>query len=460
MKKHTISSIICTTALLLSSFSSLKAQDIMATWIGGTSSGYTGDGGPATMAVINQPYGVCFDSVGNFYFTDEGNSAIRKVSATTGVITTIAGNGALGFAGFGGPASSAVIGQPYCICIDGSGNIYFSDGYNSVVCEISAATGIIKILAGNGSVGYFGDGGPAISAELGLPEGLCISAGNLYIADHLDHCIRCVNLSTGIISTIAGTGTPGYAGDGGAATAALLYCPSSVCADPSGNLYFADEENVVIRKISSGTGIISTIAGNNIYGVTGDGGPATNAEMGYIQGICMDRYNNIYINDAGCSCRKIDMATGIINTVAGNDFINGYSGDGGPATSELLNDPAGLCIDPSSGSIIIADYSNNRIRKVTQPGYFSGLKTNNLSLQSNIIVYPNPSLGIFTIQVPDNEKYSVAEIFNIAGEKVYTSLLAATNTLVDLSAMPGGTYVVSVQSPDGAKINKHVVIDR
>jgi hypothetical protein len=225
-------------------------------------------------------------------------------------------------------------------------------------------------------------------------------------------------------------------------------------------LYFPDEQNVVIRKISAGTGIISTIAGNYIYGVSGDGGPATNAELGYIQGICLDRYNNIYINDASCSCRKIDASTGFISTVAGSALVDGYSGDGGPATAELLNDPACLCIDPSSGTIIIADYQNSRIRRATQPGYFTELKTNNLSQQSNIFMYPNPSKGTFTIQVPDNEKYSVAEIFNIAGERVYTTLLTDKNTLVDLSTMPGGTYLISLQSPNCTKFNRDIVIDK
>ena len=214
------------------------------------------------------------DASGNLYIADTGNNRIRKVSAT-GIITTVAGNGSAGYSGDGGPATSAQLDGPEGVAVDGSGNLYIADTCNNRIRKVSA-TGIITTVAGNGSAGYSGDGGPATSAQLSLPAGVAVDgSGNLYIADSGNNRIRKVS-ATGIITTVAGNGSPGYSGDGGPATSAQLNQPAGVAVDASGNLYIADSSNNRIRKVSA-TGIITTVAGNGFDGYSGDGGPATSA---------------------------------------------------------------------------------------------------------------------------------------------------------------------------------------
>jgi sugar lactone lactonase YvrE len=461
MQNTTLFRALCTSLLVAITCANANAQGIMTTWVGDSAAGYSGDGGPADMAQINYPYGVCFDGAGNFYIADQGNYAIRKVSSASNIITTIAGNGSSGYGGDSGPASSSVLSLVYGICTDPAGNIYFSDMANSVVRKINAVTGIITTVAGTDTTsGYSGDSGPAIAATLGEPQGICIYAGNLYITDYTNACIRKVNLATGIISTIAGNGTGGYTGDGGPAVAATLNGPSAICANAAGDLYIADESNFVIRKISAATGIISTIAGTGVEGYSGDDSAAINANIGFIDGICIDPYGNVYINDLSCSSRKINMATGIINTMAGSGTASGYTGDGGPATGGLLNWPAGLCIDPATGNIIIADAANNRIRRATQPGYFITTKTNNIAAEAQPAIYPNPSTGNFYIQVPDGQKYGVAQVTSIAGEKVYTSLLKANVNAINIPGIAGGNYIISIQSPSGSVFTQKITVNR
>ena len=444
--------------LLTLSMQHLAAQGIMTTWIGDSTAGYSGDGGPANLALINDPYGVCFDAARNFYLIDQGNFAIRKVNATTNVITTIAGNGTPGFSGDGGPGTAALLSTVYGICTDASGNVYISDMDNHVVRKINSATGIITTVAGNGTAGYSGDGAAAISAEMSEPQGVCVYGSNLYITDYANACVRKVNLSTGTISTIAGNGTNGYSGDGGPAASAMLNGPSSICANAAGDLYIADETNFVIRKISAATGIITTFAGDGTEGYSGDDSLAVNAEIGFIDGICADTFGNVYINDLSCSSRKITAATGIINTMAGNGTLSGYSGDGGPACSELLNWPAGLCIDPTSGNIIIADQENNRIRRATQPGYFIPEQTKSIST-ARPVIFPNPSSGKFYIRVPDASKYSIADIYSMTGQKVFSTLLMETTTVVDLTGVAAGNYIVSVQAPGGTVFSQKITVN-
>jgi sugar lactone lactonase YvrE len=256
--------------------------------------GYTGDGGLATAAQINGPYGIYFDGSGNFYFSDEGNEVIRKVD-TSGIITTVAGNGTGGFSGDGGSALSAQFNAPRGIVIDASGNLYAADLGNSRVRKITAG-GTISTFAGTGVLGYTGDGGPAASAELYDPEGLALdSAGNLYIADWGDHVVRKVNTG-GVISTVAGDNALGYSGDGGLATSAQLDEPLGVAVDGSGNLYIADTGNSVIRMVNT-AGIISTVAGNHTPGYSGDGGPATAASFDFPNAVAVDGSGVLYIAD-------------------------------------------------------------------------------------------------------------------------------------------------------------------
>lgn len=328
--------------------------------------GYGGDGGVATSALLNQPTGVAVDSAGNLYFCDF-NARIRKVNLYSGIVTTIAGTGVRGYGGDGGPAITALLGGPGELAVDSAGNVFFSDVDNYRVRKIVAATGIITTVAGNGSTLDSGDGGLAINAGIGFGDGVAVDpAGNLYFTNGGDR-VRKVFASTGIIATIAG-GPGTTAGDGGLATSTQLSQPSSVALDSSGNIYIAERGVNRIRKISATTGIITTVAGSgpiNQYFVPGayggDGGPATSALLNDPETVALDSAGNLYISDTlNFRIRKVDSVSGIITTIAGTG-VAGFSGDGNLATSEQITYPSGLTLD-ATGKIYFGDEENNRIR--------------------------------------------------------------------------------------------------
>ncbi len=337
-----------------------------AAGIGGAD-GFSGDGGLATQAQLYWPWGIAVDGHGNIYFADSGNYRIRKLTASTGDISTVAG-GTYGYYGDGGPATSAELRDPYGVAVDASGNIYIADTSNNRIRKVTVSTGIISTVAGNGTAGYSGDGHAATSAELSGPQGVAVDAsGNIYIADSDSFVVRKVTAATGIISTVAGNGTQGYSGNGGLATSAELGGPASVAVDASGNIYVADNSvynyDNTIRKITASTGIISLVAGTGTSGYSGDGGPATAAQLNGPTDVLVDTSGNVYIADYSNSViRKVTASTGDISTVAGNG-VEGYFGDSGSATSAELLDPAGMALDPS-GNLYIADTFNNRIRVV------------------------------------------------------------------------------------------------
>jgi len=305
------------------------------------------------------------DGAGNVYVTDGTGNFVYKV-APGGSVTTIIGSGigggGYGFSGDGGPAINAVFKYLWGIARDGSGNIYVADQFNYRVRKDTVSTGIISTFAGSGRGNFWGDGGPATSAGIDKPQGMAFdSSGNMYIADTYSNRVRKVTTG-GTISTIAGTGLPGFSGDGGAATSAKLNEPTSVAADSNGNVFVMDSWNSVVRKITPG-GVISTYAGGGVS--LGDGGPATMAQLqGIIHSIALDRYNNLYIADIGnARVRKVTASTGIITTVAGNGVL-GNSGDGGPATHATVF-PYNISIGPD-GSLYIANWTAPAtVRKVT-----------------------------------------------------------------------------------------------
>ncbi len=332
--------------------------------VAGSVRGYGGDGGPATSAQLDQPTGLAVDSSGNLYIADRANSNIRIVTSA-GIISTLAGNGMWGYGGDGGPATSARLAGPNGLAVDSAGNLYIADTYNYRVRKVTPA-GTISTLAGNGAIGFNGDGGPATSAQLDDPTGVTVDLkGNLYIADQGANRIRMVT-SSGIISTVAGNGWPtGFSGDGGPAISAQLNNPTDVGADGTGNLYIADLNNARVRKVTP-AGIISTVAGNGSYGFGGDGGPATSARLNNPRGVTMDGTGNLYIADHDNHRVRRVTPAGIITTAAGNG-MPGFSGDGGPATLAQLNCPGSVAVD-SSNNLYIADMVNYRIRKVTPDG--------------------------------------------------------------------------------------------
>jgi len=314
--------------------------------------GSSGDGGPAASAQLNQPEGLAVDTAGNLYVADAWNNRVRKVAAS-GIITTVAGNGTRGFSGDGSPATSAQLDTPEGLAVDAAGNLYIADLHR--VRRVSAS-GIITTVAGNGEAGFSGDGGPATGAQL-MPIGVAVNAaGNLYIAE--SSRVRKVS-SSGIITTIAGNDTAGFSGDGGPATSAQLNSVEGLAVDAAGNLYITETYNRV-RKVSS-NGIITTLAGNGTQGFSGDGGPVTSAQLSGPHGVAVDGAGNLYIADFyNCRVRKVS-ASGVITTIAGNGTYS-FSGDGGPATAAQLYHPEGVAAD-TAANLYIAD--GNRLRKIS-----------------------------------------------------------------------------------------------
>ena len=330
---------------------------------------FAGDGIQATLAPIQLPTGVVADAAGNFYLSDTQNFRIRKVTAATGEISTIAGTGSPGYSGDGGPATQALITAPAGLTLDGAGNLYFADTDNNIIRRIDAFSGVITTVAGTPqNNGFSGDEGAATSALLTSPEGIAFDeAGDLFIADTGNNVIREVN-TAGIISTVAGTGTAGFNNDGPVATAAQLSSPwsVSVAVAQDGSLYIADLGNNRIRKVTT-SGVISTIAGDGTRAFTGDGGPAATAELNQPTAIAIDPAGNLYIADSENNrVREISASTGIIESICGTGIVASTKtdlGDDGPASMATINEPYALYFD-QSGNLFIADRLDSLIRQI------------------------------------------------------------------------------------------------
>lgn len=344
------------------------AENYTIDTIAGTGApGFSGDGGPAASAQFNLVYHVAVDAAGNLYFTDSDNHVIRKVD-TSGIITTAAGTPGVQAnwsipSGDGGPATSATLRYPGGVTFDSAGNMYITEiGYERV--RKVDTNGIISTVAGSssGGQGYAGDGGPATAALLNNPVDVAVdSAGNLYIAEIFNHTIRKVDQTTGIITTVVGTGVAGFSGDGGPATSAQLNTPYSIDFDDSGNLYIADRNNNRVRKVDT-SGNISTVAGAGVAGYSGDGGSATAARMNSPIGLTVDDDGTLYVVENGNNIVRKISPTGIITTVAGTGTF-GDSGDGGPAKSAQLFLPLGIDLD-HNGNLFVADRGNHKIKKL------------------------------------------------------------------------------------------------
>ena len=334
-------------------------QNIITTFAGTGGVGSSGDGGKATSAQLSYPFGVSVSNSGIVYIADYDNNKIRMVTST-GTITTLAGTGVGGKIGDGGAATSAQLNRPFGVSVDISGNVYIADTYNHKIRMVTSK-GIINTIAGTEAEESSGDGSAANTTKLNFPTGVSTSiSGNVYIADLYDNKIRMVS-KTGIITTIAGTGTEGSSGDGGAATSAQLYGPFGVTVDISGNVYIADHDNHKIRMVSS-TGIITTIAGTGNCGRSGDGGAAISAQLYRPFGVSVDISGNVYIADTDNEKIRMVTSTGIITTIAGTGTY-GSSGDGGAETSAQLFFPYGISVG-ISGIVYIADTYNHKIRMV------------------------------------------------------------------------------------------------
>ena len=340
------------------------ANDIMSTVVGKGTESSAGDGGAPLNAGLFDPEGVAIDNAGDLFISEARGNKIREVSAS-GVVSTIAGNGVAAYSGDGSVATQASLAFPAAVAVNSAnGNVYISDTSNKRIRVIYG--NLISTLAGNGNYQYSGDGGSALTAQMDLPNGVTVDgSGNLYIADELNNRVRKVT-PQGVISTYAGGGS--VYGEAGPATSAALNIPISVLADNAGNIYLIDYENFRVRKISASSGNITTVAGSGKIGYTGDNGLATSASLAYMSGIALDKANsNLYIADSSWGViRKVSLSSGIITTVAGNGTY-GFSGDGGPATKAQLNDPEGIAVD-GGGNLYISDQGNFRIRRVDTTG--------------------------------------------------------------------------------------------
>lgn len=335
------------------------------TFAGTGVTGNYGENVAATSAQLNTPSAVALDGTGNVYVADRGNEIVRKIVTATGLISTVAGDGSSGFYGDGGPATNANLWNPMGVASDTAGNLYIADRYNNRIRRVSASTGLITTVAGN-DTGTLADGIPATAAQLPAPVAASLdAAGNYYIADTTYHAVRKVIASSGLIYTVAGGvgGIPGYNGDSQPATDAKVFNPSGMASDAAGNLFIADTSNHRIRKVTASTGLITTVAGTGVAGYNGDSQPATNAQVSGPKGVAVDGAGNLYIADtSNHRIRKVTAGTGQITTLAGTGTA-GYNGDNQPGTNAQVNAPCWVVVD-AAGNLYIADTGNARIRKV------------------------------------------------------------------------------------------------
>jgi DNA-binding beta-propeller fold protein YncE len=341
------------------------AHWLISTVAGTGVQGYAGDGGPATQALLNNPFDLAFDPAGNLCFSDTYNHCIRRIDARSGVITTIAGTGEEGFSGDGGPATSARMNQPYGMVIDRTGNVYVADRLNGRVRRIDGASGVITTLAGDGSAKYSGDGGASAHAGLAEPNGLALDRAhrNLFITDVADHRVRVIDLASGVITTFAGTGNARHAGDGGPAAAADVFGARAVALAPDDSLYIMERQGSSIRRVRNG--IIETVAGTGARGYGGDGHDARHAVFNAPKEMAVDPAGNLFVVDTeNHVIRLIDTQSWIVTTIAGNGEP-GPGGDGGPAHLASLARPHGAVVG-ADGAVYIGDSENHRVRKLVR----------------------------------------------------------------------------------------------
>ncbi len=425
---------------------------IITTYAGNGTIGYTGDGGQATSAGIFGPGGIKIDKTGNLYIADAGHYVIRKVSPA-GIISTIAGTGSTGYSGDGGPATAALLGLPVSVTCDSIGNVYIVDADGVAIRKINTS-GIISTIAGTGVVGYSGDGGPSTAAKINYPTDIVAdNIGNVFFVDEYNNRIRKISTS-GIISTIAGTGVSGFSGDGGPATAAKIGVIYAIARDKLGSIYISDDSAMRIRKISP-SGITTTICGNGTQTSTGDGGAATAATIGTVLGLAIDNNGNLLLSDEEFGrIRLINQTTGIITTIIGDGTPCGFAGDGGQATAAQMCAPYGITVD-KYGSIYFSDAHNHRIRSVRNT---LGV-THPDEIQTSITLSPNPTTsGLFSLNINTTApETATITITNVTGSTIKT-LQTETNKAVDIQLnVPTGLYFVTVTTAHGVWTEKVVV---
>ena len=310
------------------------------------------------------PRGVAVAPDGDLYIADGASHVVRKLDVLTGTLEIVAGTGQAGSSGIGGPATSARLQTPEAVCVASNGDLYVADSDAHVVRRVSAATGAILPVAGNGSRGDGGDGDMATEAALRAPAAVAVAPnGDLYIADREGHRVRRVSAATGVIETVAGTGREGFSGDGGVSARARLRAPAGLAVAPNGDLYVADTGNHSIRRIAAATGIITTVAGSETAGFSGDGGLASGARLSSPRGLAFGPTGDLFIADTGNHrIRRVEIEAGIITSVAGRG-MPGFAGDGASSTEARFDAPCGVAVS-GTGLYYVADRNNHRVRRV------------------------------------------------------------------------------------------------
>lgn len=446
MPRIYLAGIIC---LLLPTLSLAQASSYNIQTVAGDGvPGYNGDGGAAISAELNAAEWVTLDSSGNLYIADTANQVVRKVAG--GKISTVAGNGTLGYAGDGAVATSANLDSPLGVVVDSAGNLYISDYVNNAIRMVVPGGNITTVVGGaggNGSAGYSGDGGPAASALLNGPVGLAMdSAGNLYIADSGNNRIRMV-APDGTISTVAGTGS-----------FSVLHVPFGVAVDAAGNLYIADNANNRIRKRAT-DGTITTVAGTGTAGFSGDGGPATSAQVNSPYDVAVDSSGDLYIADRNNSRIRQVSALGTISTIAGRGG-SGYMGDGGAANSADLSFSTAVAVNSTTGNVYIADHGNSVIRMLTpgSPSINSGGVVSAATFGGFTAAAPGSWIEMYGTNLSVAQKTWTTADFN--GANAPTSLAGTTVTVGGQPAfidyVSGGQ--VDAQLPSGVGTGQQNIV--
>ncbi|MES2701438.1 MAG: T9SS type A sorting domain-containing protein [Bacteroidota bacterium] len=423
-----------------------NAQTIR-TIAGNGTPGFSGDGGPAVSAELKGANFIVFDKHDNMFVCDAGNRRIRKVD-NAGIITTIAGNGTNAHTGDGGLATLASLHNPTSIAVDTFGNIYIGESAGHTIRKINTS-GIITTIAGDGTIGYNGDGILATTAKLFFPYlGKVDNSGNIFFGDYGNHRVRKID-ATGIITTVAGDGTNGSSGDGGSALSAKLKTPVFVNLNSAGDIFIPDNSDFRVRKVDASTGIITTFAGNGVMGNTGDGGAATSAQISFVNSMAFDHLGNSFLADLDANViRKVNSA-GIISTIAGTG-ATGYGGDNGPAINAVFNSPNSIAVN-SAGNVAVADVNNNRIRLII---YNNTAVANQEGHLLKVSVFPNPAkdnividaeVPIETLDVINVVGTCVTEVRPSLGDRVVT---------VDVSRLPAALYVIKVNGVIAGKFVK------
>lgn len=417
-------------------FSMQVNAQVIVTVAGTGVNGYSGDGGPATNAKMYSPSSLVFDKNGSFYFTENGNSTIRKVSPS-GIISRVAGNGTSGYSGDGGWAIDAEIEGGGGLAVDKWNNMYLADGSNHRVRKITT-DGLIHTIAGTGVAGYNGDGISALSAQLNQPQGVGVDdTGNVYICDRMNFRLRKVD-TFGNISTIAGTGVLGFTADGARADTAAIDESWYVFVDTTGNIYFMDKSR--IRKIAAADRKLITVAGNGIVGgYSGDGGPATAAAISTAY-FTFDSVGNMFLAEGTQRIRRIDT-DGIISSIAGIG-IGGADPDGVSLPFARVNSPTGIAFSPS-GELYFTEMTGAKVRKITLAwDGVNQVNGNNAKLE----VFPNPTQAMVSLRINAIEREANVTLTDARGVAVRTMTVPCNVTMqIDVSSLPPGGYTVNAK---------------